>query len=126
MAYSICLVTLARILIGQYYEVNNLTRQNGVVVFLTGIEATTGITNACLPHFPPAFKRLQSTKFGLKLSKVFNITIARDTKNSEGKQINLSKHTIGSSKKRNVQDSDFERLSDTDGSEFAELTSFAR
>jgi hypothetical protein len=128
MARSICLMTLTRILITSYYETDNFTRQNGIVAFITGLEPVAGIINACLPHFPPVFKRLGSTKFATTLSKVFNSTLSKSSRNTDGQKGSSGAYSLSkrSSRKMKVQDSDFERLSDTYGSDVTELTSYAK
>jgi hypothetical protein len=51
-------MTLTRLLVSSYYEPNNMTKQNGIVAFITGLEPIVGIINACMPFFPPVFRRI--------------------------------------------------------------------
>jgi hypothetical protein len=119
---SICLMTLTRIFVTSYYMTDNFTRQNGIVAFITGLEPIVGIINACLPHFPPVFRRLGSSTFATTLSKVFNTGVSNNaSKNSAHTQTVGSYGRSTKNSKKSNQKSGFEQFSDSDTVELTGL-----
>lgn len=116
-------MTVTRILVTSYYELDNFTRQNGIVAFITGLEPIAGIINACLPHFPPVFKRLGSTRFVTTLSKVFNSGISINRSKASDQHQYGGSYGRSNGSKKSGKGNDFERLSDNDT---VELTTFAK
>lgn len=67
--FSICAMTLARLLISQYYKLDNYTRQAAIVGFITGLEPMFGVINVCLPFFPVMVTHVSKSKFISRLSR---------------------------------------------------------
>ncbi|CAG8953634.1 hypothetical protein HYFRA_00010093 [Hymenoscyphus fraxineus] len=63
MGTLICAMTLVRLLISQYYRLDNYTKQAAIVGFITALEPMFGVINVCLPFFPVLVTRLSNSKF---------------------------------------------------------------
>jgi hypothetical protein len=99
---------------------DNFTRQNSIVAFITGLEPIAGIVNACLPHFPPVFARLGSSRLASTLSKVFKSGLSKIVSSNSGQHRSSGSYGRDvSSLKTSGKVSRFERLS---GSDTMELT----
>ncbi|KAF2744067.1 hypothetical protein M011DRAFT_480145 [Sporormia fimetaria CBS 119925] len=88
MGVIICIGTITRVILSAVYETNNLTKKNAIVVFITGMEPIIGVINACLPHFPPVFRKFGSSRFATSVSQVFRSdksNLSGSTKRSTGK-----------------------------------------
>ncbi|PVH92481.1 hypothetical protein DM02DRAFT_733661 [Periconia macrospinosa] len=71
MGVFICAGTITRVILSAVYKVNNITKQNSIVVFITAMEPIVGIINACLPHFPPVFRRFGTSRFAASIGQIF-------------------------------------------------------
>ncbi|KAL8665828.1 MAG: hypothetical protein Q9202_001950 [Teloschistes flavicans] len=65
----ICLLTLTRVLIFRYYQLDDFTKQAAVVAFISVLEPILGVIIACLPLLPPVFHRIGDTKLYLVLTR---------------------------------------------------------
>jgi hypothetical protein len=57
--FSICIVTILRLIISYHYKTNNLTIQTALSMFLSVLEPTMGIIIACMPFFPVFIARVR-------------------------------------------------------------------
>ncbi|KAL3483712.1 hypothetical protein BJX62DRAFT_244632 [Aspergillus germanicus] len=65
---SICIFTILRLVVSYHYKTHNLTVQNAISMFLSGLEPTLGIIIACLPFFPVFIARVHRGYRGSFLS----------------------------------------------------------
>lgn len=52
MHSRICALTLTRIFLASYFDLDNNTKQNAPIALITALEPTIGNINACLPFLP--------------------------------------------------------------------------
>lgn len=116
---SICILTLTRVFISQYYERNNVTKQNAIVALITGLEPVIGVINACLPFFPPVLHRIGDSKLYLNIRRSFRSTKLGSDYGQATSSHRSNRHDVGSSRSRKVphsskQKNRFKGLSDPD------------
>ena len=72
--FSICILTLTRVLAILYYEANDYTKQSVLVALITGLELILGIINACLSFLPSVLKRVGQTTVFIRASIILKST----------------------------------------------------
>ena len=76
-------MTLTRVFISAFYLVDNPTKQNGIVAFITAMEPIVGITNACMPFFPAVVRHITQSQQYKGISQLFKSQPSQMSKNSE-------------------------------------------
>lgn len=73
----VCVITIIRIVIAVQFNINDYTYDIAKVSILTDLETYMGMIVACLPTFPPAFKRLYRGKGNSDSRRYISSSVAR-------------------------------------------------
>lgn len=97
MGTFICILTLVRIFISHYYDVENITKQSAIVILITGLEPTIGIIVACLPFVPAIIKHSSKSNLYTIMSQPF--------RSSKGGSHSSYGHSKGGNRKKSGSNS---------------------
>ena len=56
---SICILTLTRVIYSFTYDKSNYTKGTALIAFITGLEPSAGVINACMPFMPGVLKGMR-------------------------------------------------------------------
>lgn len=62
---SICILTLTRVIYSFTYDKSNYTKGTAFIAFITGLEPSVGVINACLPFMPSVLKGMSPRYSGV-------------------------------------------------------------
>ena len=75
--HRVCVISIIRVVIAAQFNMNDFTYDIAKASIVTGLEPCIGLIAACLPMFPPVFKRIRRGKAKSDSRNYVSSTVAR-------------------------------------------------